>query len=83
MARDEHTFAWMPTWQILFAPSISASKAIRGISSLDRMLGAPLHHLLDVGENRWQAMNCAHKQALTAPEEDENLLLHTWSSLTG
>lgn len=82
LALDERTFAWMPTWQILFAPSIVVRRACRWIASMDRRVGGPLHQLLAAGERYWQQKNYTHKQALLAPEEDENLLLHTWSSLT-
>ena len=82
MACDGDTFAWMSTWEILFAPSIVARRICKWMASLDRRLGGPLHRLLVAGESYWQQKNLTHKQAMLAPEEDENLLLHTWSSLT-
>jgi hypothetical protein len=82
MARDRHTFTWMQTWEILFAPSIAARKICKGLASLDRRLGGTLHRLIAAGERYLQEKNCTHEQALCAPEEDENLLLHTWSTLT-
>jgi hypothetical protein len=82
MARDEHTFTWMQTWEILFAPSIVVRSICRGLASVDRRLGGPLHRLIAAGERYCQEGNYTHEQALCAPEEDEYLLLHTWSALT-
>jgi hypothetical protein len=83
LARDRHTFVCMPTWEMLFAPSIVMRRACRWLASLDRRLGGRVHRLLAAGERYWQQKNYTHRQALMAPEEDENLLLHTWSGLNG
>jgi hypothetical protein len=82
LALDTHTFAWPQTWEILFAPSIVMRRMCRGVVALDRRLGGWLHRLVAVGERRWQQKNYMHKQALSAPEEDENFLVHAWLSLT-
>jgi hypothetical protein len=82
MARDTATFACMRTWEILFAPSILSRRLVMGLAALDRGLGGGLHSRLVRWEQRWQEKNVAHSQALTEPEEDENLFVHTGSSIS-
>ncbi len=82
LAQDEHNFATMALWEILFAPSIVLRKAGMACSALDRFLGSPMHRLLTKWEHVWQKGFAAHRISLRAPEEDEYLLLHIWSSLT-
>lgn len=81
MARDERTFACMNAWEILFAPSIVSRRAVKGLGVLDGWLGSPLHKVLARLEERWQERNVMHKQAMCTPEEDEALLVHTFSSV--
>jgi hypothetical protein len=81
LARDEGTFSWMQTWEILLAPSITMRKVLRAIIAIDRRLGGPLNRWLAAQERGWQEQNVMHSIALREPEEDENLLLHIWSLL--
>jgi len=81
LARDEATFSTMRTWEILLAPSIMMRKIVRAISSLDRRLGSPVHRVLGMLEESWQEDNVVHRIALRAPEEDEYLLVHIFSTL--
>lgn len=81
MARDEGTFTSMRTWEMILAPSITARRAFWALSWLDGQLGRPLHRLLGMLEETWQDENVVHKIALRAPEEDEYLLVHIFSSL--
>lgn len=81
MARDERTFACMNTWEILFAPSIVSRRVVKGLGALDHWLGGPLQSVLVRLEARWQNRNVMHKQSMCTPEEDEALLLHTFSSV--
>jgi len=81
LARDERNFNSMRTWEMLLAPSITLRKAFWAFSWVDRRLGSPLHRLLGMLEESWQQENVVHKIALRAPEEDEYLLIHIFSSL--
>lgn len=81
LARDERNFNAMRTWEMLLAPSVTLRKVFWAFSRLDRRLGSPLHRLLGMLEESWQQENVVHKIALRAPEEDEYLLIHIFSSL--
>ncbi len=81
LARDEATFNTMRTWEMLLAPSISMRKVIDALSTLDMRLGNPVHRLMGMLEETWQEDNVVHKIALRAPEEDEYLLVHIFSTL--
>lgn len=81
LARDETTFNSMRTWEMLLAPSITMRKVFWWLSRLDRCLGNPAHRLLGMLEESWQEDNVVHRIAIRAPEEDEYLLIHIFSSL--
>lgn len=81
LARDGHNFHTMKTWEIVLAPSISMRKIIHALSWLDRRTGGLIHKGVAQVEKNWQAENVVHKIALQAPEEDEYLLIHSWSTL--
>jgi hypothetical protein len=81
LARDEDTFNSMRTWEMLLAPSITMRKIFWSLSRLDRRLGGPLHRLSGTLEESWQEDNVVHRIAIRAPEEDEYLLIHIFSSL--
>ncbi|MGD2143527.1 MAG: sulfotransferase [Anaerolineae bacterium] len=81
LARDERTFNSMRTWETVLAPSITLRKAVGAVSALDRRLGNRLHKWLGMLEESWQAENVVHRIAIRAPEEDEYLLIHIFSSL--
>ena len=81
LARDDETFISMRTWEMLFAPSVTIRKAIWTLSALDSRLGSPVAKLLGMLEEGWQEENVVHRIALRAPEEDEYLLIHIFSTL--
>jgi hypothetical protein len=81
MARDESTFVCMNTWEILFAPSIVARRVVKSLAALDVRLGSPVQRILARMEGRWQDRNVMHQHALRTPEEDEALLVHSFSSV--
>lgn len=81
LAKDGANFAVMRTWEMVFAPSITMRRVLKGLRTLDRALGRPVQRLIDAVEGRLQQGNVMHKIALQAPEEDEYLLFHIWSSL--
>jgi omega-hydroxy-beta-dihydromenaquinone-9 sulfotransferase len=81
LARDETTFNTMRTWEMLLAPSITMREVVGALSALDLRLGNPVHRLMGMLEETWQEDNVVHKIALRAPEEDEYLLVHIFSTL--
>lgn len=81
LAMDQDTFISMRTWEMLLAPSITARKVLWAVSALDSRLGSPLARLLGMLEEGWQEDNVVHRIALRAPEEDEYLLVHIFSTL--
>jgi hypothetical protein len=81
LAKDKHNWTSMTSWEIWFAPSVVARKVERGLAALDGRLGSPLHRWLRALEARWQDEVVTHKLSLLAPEEDEYMLLHIWSTL--
>jgi hypothetical protein len=82
LAQDRDRFSTMCMWEILFAPSILQRKLVRVLARLDHRLDSPLgRHLAEVVTG-WQEQNVMHRVSLTAPEEDDYLLLHIWSALT-
>jgi hypothetical protein len=81
MARDRETFATMQLWEILFAPSITLRKVAKGLAALDRRLHRPLQKRVAQSEKRWHELNARHRLSLRAPEEDEFILVHIFSTL--
>ena len=82
IARDRDRFCTMQMWEVLFAPSILQRRIVRALGALDRWIGAPLGKRLVTVEEHWQEENPMHTVSLSAPEEDDYLLLHAWSALT-
>jgi hypothetical protein len=81
LARDRETFISMRTWEMLAAPSVTMRKVVWALSALDGRLGSPVARLLGMLEEGWQEDNVVHRIALRAPEEDEYLLVHIFSTL--
>ena len=81
LAEDTHNFTSMKTWEMLLAPSITMRNALNVLAIVDRHIGKPLRKPLLRWQQQWQKVNVVHKIALRAPEEDEYLLLHLWSTL--
>jgi hypothetical protein len=82
MALDREQFTTMLMWQILFAPSITQRKLVSALAAVDRALGGPVQRLQSAIEGQWQEEVAMHAISLSAPEEDDYLLLHIFSALT-
>jgi hypothetical protein len=82
LARDRQTFTTMRLWEILLAPSVTVRRLWRGLGAIDRRLGSNTRRWLSRRERDWDDAFALHKTSLWAPEEDEYLLLHTWSTGT-
>jgi len=81
LARDEKTFVTMRTWEMLVAPSVTMRKLFWALSSFDSSIGKPMARLLGMLEEGWQEENVVHRIGVRAPEEDEYLLIHIFSTL--
>ena len=81
LAQDRHNFTTMKMWEMLFAPSITTRKVIWAARALDRRLNYPFRARIRELEEEWEEQNEMHRVALRAPEEDEYLLFHIWSTL--
>ncbi|MGD2176569.1 MAG: sulfotransferase, partial [Anaerolineae bacterium] len=81
MAKDEENFTCTQMWEVLVAPSITQRRVVEALGALDRRLGRPLDRLATAWSKRWREENVVHRVALRAPEEDQYLLVHIWSTL--
>ena len=80
LSRDIRTFTSMRTVDIFLMPSITQRKVFRFFSSLDIKVGSPLTKGLRGVDNRSLGKVQIHKISMFDPEEDENILFHTWST---
>ena len=74
-------FSAMATWEIYFAPSITARKFWHGLWILDRVFGAPVKRLLLSLQERKLGEVEMHRIRLQEAEEDEGLFLYLWESM--
>jgi hypothetical protein len=76
LARDVGQFTTFKRWEAVFAPSIIERRLIRGLSRIDKLLGAPIHWLLDCILKR-AIGPCASlgPEGLHAPAEDSLCLI--------
>ena len=80
LSRDNSTFTSLRTWDIFFTPTITQRKMFRVLTRIDSLLGSPLVNWLNTIDQRSVAQWDIHKVSLFEPEEDENIMLHAWST---
>lgn len=80
LAQDSSTFTCLRTADIFFAPSVTQKKLLIGMTHLDAVLGHPIKNFLMWLDKSTLGQVHIHPTGLFEPEEDENLLLHAWSS---
>jgi hypothetical protein len=80
LSRDTTLFTSLRTWDIFLMPSITQRVVFRFFARVDRVFGSPLVNLLKGVDKRSLGKVRIHKISLFEPEEDENILLHTWST---
>jgi len=80
LSRDSQTFTSLRTWEIFITPTITQRKISRLVGKIDRFFGAPLKRFLQNIDRRGLGQVKIHRISLFEPEEDENILLHTWST---
>ena len=81
MARDKGNFLSMRTWEIFVSPSIITRKAFRGIVRVCRAIGLRISKRIRKMEELWKDDDRIHRFRLRAPEEDEYLFIHNFSTL--
>jgi len=81
LAKDEQTFTCTRMWEALAAPSVAQRRVVQALGAVDRVLGRPLDRLVTRWREQWQEENVMHRIDLRAPEEDQYLLVHAWSTL--
>lgn len=80
LAKDRGLFTAFKLWQLLF-PALSVQSLVRGISSVDNLLGGALRSSLEQLEAKGLAgADRFHRIRLNEPEEDEILLMHAFAS---
>ena len=81
MASDTANFLSMKTWEIFGSPSITSRRLIRGAVSFGRTIGMPITRRIRKMEQLWKEDDRIHRFRLRAPEEDEYLFVHNFSTL--
>jgi omega-hydroxy-beta-dihydromenaquinone-9 sulfotransferase len=80
LSRDVETFTSMTIWDIYLTPSVTQKKLTQLVSRLDNKWGGHLHRLLYDFDRRTLGKYKIHRISFFQPEEDENLLFHSWDS---
>ena len=81
LARDENNFLSMRTWEIFTAPSILTRKIISLTARIARAIGIQITHRIRRLERLWKESDRIHRLKLRAPEEDEYLFIHNFSTM--
>lgn len=81
LARDKQNFLTMKTWEIFGAPSISSRKFVGVIIRGLRAIGLRFSRRIEKMEELWKDDDRIHRFRLRAPEEDEYLFVHNFSTL--
>ncbi|MCD6356097.1 MAG: sulfotransferase [Anaerolineaceae bacterium] len=80
IAIDKTQFASARIWDIFLSPSITLTKFYSVLQTIDKSLGGPLIKAFKKFDKRTLGKVDIHKISFFEPEEDENFLLHNWSS---
>lgn len=80
MSRDTKMFTSMRTVDIFLMPSITQRKIFKFFSKIDHIFGAPLNKAIKGVDGNSLGKVQIHKISMFEPEEDENVLLHIWST---
>lgn len=81
LARDRVNFLSMRTWEIFAAPSILLRKAFWLAARIARSVGVPISQQIRKMERLWKDNDHIHRLKLRAPEEDEYLFIHNFSTM--
>ncbi|MBT3187769.1 MAG: sulfotransferase [Anaerolineae bacterium] len=80
LSHDQKNFTSMRTWDIYLTPSITQRKLVDLLKKIDSLFGSPFYHLIKKIDQIGLQKVAIHPISFFEPEEDENILLHNWSS---
>ncbi len=81
LAGDSENFLAMQAWEIFCAPSVLARKIIRFAANVAQTIGMDISRRIRKMEELWEDNNPIHHLKVLAPEEDEYLFIHIFSTL--
>lgn len=80
LSRDTENFTSLTTWDIYLSPSVTSKKIVQAIARIDRVFGSPLKRAALAFDRRSLGQVRIHRISFFQPEEDENILMHIWST---
>lgn len=80
LSRDKENFTSLTTFDIYLAPSVTSKKVMQAVNRIDRFFGGPLKRLALAFDRRSLGQVRIHRISFFQPEEDENILMHIWST---
>ncbi|MBT3322980.1 MAG: sulfotransferase [Anaerolineae bacterium] len=80
LSHDQKNFTSMRTWDIYLTPSITQRKIVGLFKKVDSLIGSPIYTLIKKIDQAGLQKVAIHPISFFEPEEDENILLHNWSS---
>ncbi|MBI5841619.1 MAG: sulfotransferase [Chloroflexi bacterium] len=80
LSRDTENFTSLTTWDIYLSPSITSKKIVQAIGRVDHIFGSPLKRAAMAFDRRSLGQVRIHRISFFQPEEDENILMHIWST---
>ncbi|MBT3337348.1 MAG: sulfotransferase [Anaerolineae bacterium] len=80
LSHDTKNFTSLRTWDIYITPSVTQRKIVDVIIKLDQLIGGPIRRLILAIDRAGLQKVDIHPISFLEPEEDENILLHNWSS---
>ncbi len=82
MYKDTDSFTAFAVWELMFAPSITQRKLIWAIQKAWRWFGNPAGEVTGTINERLKHRqgNSAHSVKINDAEEDEHILIHSWTS---
>jgi hypothetical protein len=82
MAKDSEKFTSFTVWELVLAPSIIQRKFFWALLKIGKLIGSPIRKLASSinTQLRNSKSNSAHAIKINAAEEDEHILIHSWTS---
>ena len=80
LSRDKENFTSLRTWDIFITPSITQRKIAGLFTKVDSHFGNSLRKLITALDRLSLGRVSIHRTSFFEPEEDENILLHIWST---
>jgi hypothetical protein len=81
LAKDEENFHCLRTWEIFGAPSITMRRLMQLIARIGQAIGIPITDRIQRMEQIWKDSDRIHRLRIRAPEEDEYLFIHIFSTM--